>query len=70
MSTSDKKAPFIVRSEVGATNDQDTARRNAILSELTDEDLDRVAGGTNHPTFEATWTDSGGGDEKYVKDYS
>jgi hypothetical protein len=62
MSSTPKDRPFILRSEVLSTTTEDRSRRTAIISELTDADLDRVAGGTNRPDYAPEWDPERGKD--------
>ena len=62
MSSNSKDRPFILRSEVLETTPEDRSRRAAIISELTDADLDRVAGGTNTKDFAPEWDPERGKD--------
>jgi hypothetical protein len=55
MSSAPKDRPFILRSEVLDATTEDRSRRAAIISSLTDADLDRVAGGTNRPDYVPDW---------------
>lgn len=65
--TTKKAGPFILRSEVVASPG-DATRRSQILSQLSEADLDRVAGGTNKPDYTPDWDPDKGGDTHTVQD--
>ena len=62
----ESKKPFIVRSRFTEMTPDDASRRSTILSDLTEEDFQRVTGGTNWH-----WTEIGSGswDPSSGRDY-
>lgn len=58
--------PFILRSETRSPSPADLARRETIIMELSDADIERIGGATNnHPYpdyYPASWNPSSGAD--------
>lgn len=61
------KTPFILRTEVKSLSTEDDARRKAIIQDLSQEELDRVYGGTNNSDQKfdhvPDWDPQSGGDK-------
>lgn len=56
--------PFILRSEMKPLSDVERSRRNAMVAELTPEEIERITGATNCNTIAPnSWNNSNGQDE-------